>query len=103
MACPNCLATTLSLIMLATPARACDDLPIGQSAAGFPCANQTVAQDRDLNFSIRSSPSAASQPGCGQSPAGRPAITIGSGIKADALIFFRSARQGKEVSDAPAR
>jgi hypothetical protein len=103
MAFPRSLAATLSLIMIATPGRTCDNLPAGQGVAGFPCGGQAVAQDRDLSFSIRSADRAASHARCGNAADRRPAIAIGSGVKADALIFSGSSSEEKEVSDASRR
>lgn len=94
------LVAITSLLAVTSPGQACEHAAGSAASAGSPCACLTVAQDPDLNFSIRPAVRAAG-PSLGSSrPVAKAAIAIGAGLKADTLIFFRSATKEKEVSVA---
>lgn len=99
---PVGLIATSSLVLISIPGHACEKIA-GSGSAGSPCAGLTVAQDRDLAFSIQSTGCAQRSPAPIGLPGKRPAVAIGHGLKADAAIFSRLSAERKEVSDASPR
>jgi hypothetical protein len=91
------LVAIASLLTVTSPGQACEH---ALGSRGSPCACLSVAQDPDLNFSIRPAVRAAG-PSLSRDKSVAKSIAIGASLKADALIFFRSATKGKEVSVAP--
>jgi hypothetical protein len=102
---PRCTVLPLALLSLGiveTPGAACGTSD-GMRQPGDPCGTQSVTQERDLSFSIRSVRPHATRPPLASSSDRRRPIALGDGLKADAAIFVSPAVQGKEVSDANRR
>lgn len=95
------LVAIASLLTVTSPGQACEHAAGSAASAGSPCACLTVAQDPDLNFSIRPVVRTGSSTFGSGGSVSKAAIAIGAGLKADRLIFLRSAAKGKEVSVAP--
>lgn len=101
---PHCTVLPLALLSLGiaeTPGAACGNGGVRQP--GDPCGAQSVTQERDLSFSIRSVRPHTNQPPPASASDRRRTIALGDGLKADAAIFVSPAAQEKEVSDANRR